>query len=406
MPKLSHRSTRVPESPFRKLGGLAAAAKARGTEVIHLNIGQPDIPTPPRALERFSRQLPDVVAYNPGIGSLEYRKKLTGYYARFGVELAPDDLLITAGASEALQLLFFALTDPGDRLLTPEPYYANYLGFAEIAGIHLDTIPGDTERGFPLPPLDEFESRCGPLTKGILLNVPANPSGSCYDPGHIQALLRWAEEKDLFVIADEVYREFVYDGRKPFCSLSWGLARQQLIVVDSISKRYSACGARVGNVASLNRELLTSLGRYAKLRLSPPAMGELLAGIILEEEGNYLQEVVAEYGNRRACVYNRLKAMPGVTTYLPGGAFYCFAQLPVEDADHFCRFLLEDFSYEGATLMLSPGAAFHQDPAQGRQLVRIAFVRGKDQLEQGMDILEQALEAYPKRIRAMQPAFR
>jgi len=406
MPKLSHRSARVPESPFRKLGGLATAAKARGLEVIQLNIGQPDIPTPPEALERFSRQLPDIVAYNPGIGSLAYREKLCGYYARFGAELSPENLLITAGASEALQLLFFALTDPGDHLLTPEPYYANYLGFAEIADLQLDTIPGDTAAGFPLPSLAEFQSHCGARTKGILLNVPANPSGSCYEPEHIQALLRWAEERDLFVIADEVYREFVYDGREPFCSLSWGLARQHLVVVDSISKRYSACGARVGNVASFNQELLNTLGRYAKLRLSPPAMGELLAGIILEEEGTYLQDVVAEYGNRRECVYNRLKAMPDVTTYLPGGAFYCFARLPVEDAEHFCRFLLENFSYKGATLMLSPGAAFHQDPAQGRQLVRIAFVRGKDQLERGMDILEQALEAYPQRVRTKQPAFR
>ncbi len=396
MPALSSRSERVPESPFRKLARLGEAVKAKGTKVIHLNIGQPDIPTPSKALLRFKENLPSIVAYNPGIGGLHYRTQLCHYYNRFGVSLTPDHLMITAGASEALQLLFYALADPGENFLTPEPFYANFQGFAEVAGVQLVGVPADPTNGFALPSIAEFEDKYTSGTKGILLNVPGNPTGSCYDPKQVKALLEWAVEKDLFIIVDEVYREFVYDGRSPFCSLGWGIAKDHLVVIDSISKRYSACGARIGNIASFNKSLLETLGKYGKLRLSPPALGEQLAGYILDEEGNYLQEVVAEYDARRMLVYQRLSVMDGVETYLPGGAFYCFAKLPVDDGEAFCRFLLESFQYDGATVMLSPGAAFHQDANKGKKMVRIAFVKNQAALSQAMDILEHGLIAYAK----------
>lgn len=397
MPKISRRGENTPLSPFRKFAPLAERAKAQGRKIYHLNIGQPDILTPPQALQAVREHPLQVLAYSAAEGNLSYRKKLTGYYRSFGVELNPDQIIVTTGASEAIYLGLLSCFNQGDEILSPEPFYANYNGFAHMADIVVRAIPCHIEDGFALPSAADFERYITPKTKGIFLCNPNNPTGCVYPESTLRELAEVVKRHDLYLFVDEVYREFCYDGQDFFSALRLDDIREHVIVVDSISKRYSACGARIGALITYNEEALEAVNRYAKLRLSPPGLGQILAEAALDIDGSYLDEVKIEYDLRRQTVFRRLQQMPGVTSYLPGGAFYCFARFPIDDADKFCRWLLEDFEYQGATVMLSPGAGFYATPGVGIDEVRMAYVICRDDLEAAMDCLERALEVYPGR---------
>lgn len=397
MPFVSQRARRTPFSPFRKLTPLADAARARGIEVFHLNIGQPDVSTPPRACAHLAGRLEPVLAYSAAEGLASLRRKMADYYARHGLVLSPEEVLITTGASEALQLALFACFEAGDEVLVPEPFYANYRGFAHVAGVRIVPLPCYIEEGFALPSISAFEQAVGPRTRGILICNPNNPTGAVYGEDALEALAALVRRRDLFLIADEVYRDFCYDGADVRSVLTLpGLAAHAL-VIDSVSKRYSACGARIGALVTRNEMLREAVARYARLRLSPPVLGQWLTEALLDEDAAYLAQVRAEYDRRRRAVFRRLDGMEGVVSYLPGGAFYCFARLPVADAEHFCRWLLESFVHEGQTVMLSPGGGFYATPGRGRDEVRLAFVLGVSRLERAMDCLEKALEVYPQR---------
>lgn len=381
-------------SPFRKLVPFADQAKAAGKHVYHLNIGQPDIATPASALEKVRTDQSEILAYSPAVGNLSYRQKLVGYYQGFGVSLTPDELIVTTGASEAIQLALLACLDEGDEVIVPEPFYANYNGFAQIGNIKIQPITCQIETGFALPKIEAFEACINPRTKGIFITNPNNPTGCFYAEEDLRALGQLAIKHDLYLFVDEVYREFCYDGNAFFSSLLIDGAEDHVVVFDSISKRYSACGARIGTLATRNTAVLETVTRYAKLRLSPPGLGQILAEATLDMEPEYMQEVQAAYDLRRRVVYERLQAMPGVVSYLPGGAFYCFARFPVQSAEHFCKWLLESFEYKGATVMLSPGEGFYATPGLGVDEVRIAYVLNANDLNAAMDCLEQALQVY------------
>lgn len=398
MPSISKRGQQVPLSPFRKLAPLAEQAKAAGKRVYHLNIGQPDILTPADALQKVKNADLKILEYSPAEGLLSYRKKLCDYYARFDVALGYEDIIVTTGASEAIQLTLLACLDQGDEILAPEPFYANYNGFAHIADVQVRAITCAIEDGFALPEVAAFEACLTPRTKAIFITNPNNPTGTFYSQEVLEALARLAKARDLYLIVDEVYREFCYDDLPFFSALRLAEAEEHVIVIDSISKRYSACGARVGAVVSRNKAVLNAVSLYAKLRLSPPTLGQLVGEAAIETGEGYLSEVKAEYDRRRLVVYNRLQRMPGVTSYLPGGAFYCFARFPIADADDFCQWLLTDFDYNGATVMLSPGAGFYATPGLGKDEVRIAYVLNTTDLEAAMDCLEEALRIYPRRL--------
>lgn len=405
MPKISQRGECTPLSPFRKFAPLAERAKAQGRKIYHLNIGQPDILTPPQALQAVREHPLRVLAYSAAEGNLSYREKLTGYYRSFGVTLNPDQIIVTTGASEAIYLGLLSCFNQGDEILSPEPFYANYNGFAHMADIVVRAIPCRIEDGFALPSAADFERCITPKTKGIFLCNPNNPTGCVYPEPTLRELAKVVKRHDLYLFVDEVYREFCYDGQDFYSALRLDDIRDHVVVVDSISKRYSACGARIGALISYNEEVLEAVNRYAKLRLSPPGLGQILAEAALDVDGSYLDEVKIEYDLRRQTVFRRLQQMPGVTSYLPGGAFYCFARFPIDDADKFCRWLLEDFEYHGATVMLSPGAGFYATPGAGMDEVRMAYVICREDLEAAMDCLERALAEYPGRVETALPVL-
>lgn len=383
-------------SPFRKLVPFADKAKAAGKHVYHLNIGQPDIATPPHALERLRADREEILAYSPAVGQLSYRRKLVDYYRSFGVELSPEHFIVTTGASEAIQFAILACLDAGEELIVPEPFYANYNGFAQIGDVRIKPITCQIEDGFALPAPEAFEALIGPKTRGIFITNPNNPTGCFYSREALEALGRLAKAYGLFLFVDEVYREFCYDGNTFFSALRLEGVEEHVIVMDSVSKRYSACGARIGALVTRNEAVLDAVTRYAKLRLSPPGLGQILAEAMLDEQTGYMEQVQQEYDRRRQVVYRRLSQMPGVQSYLPGGAFYCFAKFPLASAEHFCRWLLESFEYKGATVMLSPGEGFYATPGLGTDEVRIAYVLNPKELEAAMDCLEQALVEYSK----------
>lgn len=396
MPNVSRRSQTVPLSPFRKLIPLADRAKAGGKHVYHLNIGQPDIETHPTAVEKF-RKLPwQVLDYSPSNGIDSYREALRDYYARFGVSLTAEEIMVTTGGSEAILFFMLACLDPGDEIVIPEPFYANYNGFAHMAGIKVVPITSTIETGFLLPDSADFERTITPRTRAIVITSPNNPTGACYTRQSLERLAEIVAKHDIFLCADEVYREFSYDGPLQSILQLPGLD-DHAVIIDSVSKRYSATGARVGALISRNLSVRQSVDRYAKLRLSPPGLGQRLSEIMLQDDGAYLAKVKEDYHARRDTVYRRLSAMPGVYAYLPGGAFYCFARFPITDSEDFCRWLLEDFEFKGATVMLSPGPGFYATPGLGEDECRIAYVLNVSHLEQAMDCLEVALEAYPGR---------
>ncbi|MEQ8705785.1 MAG: pyridoxal phosphate-dependent aminotransferase [Phaeodactylibacter sp.] len=394
MPSTSYRGKNVPLSPFRKLVPFADKAKEAGKHVYHLNIGQPDIETPLYALQQVRENQLRVLAYSPAVGQLSYRKKLVDYYQKFDIELTPDDIIVTTGGSEAIQFAMLSCFDIGDEVIVPEPFYANYNGFAQIGSLLVRPITCHIEDGFALPPIEAFEAVVTDKTRGIFITNPNNPTGCFYTREDLEKLARLCKAYDLFLFVDEVYREFCYDGQEFFSALRLEGMEDHVIVVDSISKRYSACGARIGALVTRNEGVLEAATRYAKLRLSPPGLAQILAEATLDMGTDYMDQVTEEYNRRRQVVYNRLKGMPGVVSYLPGGAFYCFVKLPVRSAEHFCQWLLESFDHEGATVMLSPGEGFYATPGLGRDEARIAYILNEHDLGKAMDCLEVALEVY------------
>ncbi|MCL4166019.1 UNVERIFIED_CONTAM: hypothetical protein GTU68_047008, partial [Idotea baltica] len=372
--------------------------KAAGKHVYHLNIGQPDIETPAAALAKVKETDLKILAYSPAAGNASYRKKLVEYYAKFDTDITAEQVVVTTGASEAIQFLFLACMDRGDEMVVPEPFYANYNGFAHIADINVVPVTCDLEDGFSLPDAKSFEAVITPKTKAIFITNPNNPTGCFYPEKALKELAQVVKKYDLYLFVDEVYREFCYDGQDFFSVLRLEEIENNVVVIDSVSKRYSACGARVGAMVSRNEEMLEAVIRFAKLRLSPPGLGQILAEGALDMDDTYMDNVKAEYDRRRKVVFTRLQAIKGVTSYLPGGAFYCFAEFPVQNADHFCQWLLEKFEHKGATVMLSPGEGFYATPGLGVNQVRIAYVLNTTDLHAAMDCLEEALKVYPGRI--------
>ncbi|WP_116127984.1 pyridoxal phosphate-dependent aminotransferase [Lewinella sp. IMCC34183] len=394
MPLVSHRSLTVPLSPFRKLIPLADRARAGGKHIYHLNIGQPDIPTHPSAVKKFRRLPWEILDYSPSNGIDSYREALRGYYERFDVDLEADEIMITTGGSEAILFFMLACLDPGDEIIIPEPFYANYNGYAHMADVRVVTITCHIEDGFRIPDAEVFAEKITPRTKAIVITNPNNPTGACYTRPELERLSRIVREHDLFLCVDEVYREFSYD--TPLQSiLQLPDLGSHAVVIDSVSKRYSATGARVGALVTRNLAVRESVDRFAKLRLSPPGLGQRLSELMLEDDGAYLQGVKDDYRERRDIVYERLQEMPGVYAYKPGGAFYCFARFPIADSEDFCRWLLEDFEYQGATVMLSPGPGFYATPGLGNDECRIAYVLNVNDLARAMDCLAEALRTYP-----------
>jgi aspartate aminotransferase len=398
MPKVSQRSANMPDSPFSVLIPLAEQAKANGIHVHHLNIGQPDIPTPQPALDSLKNLQMPVIGYGHALGDLPYREKLCGYYEKFGVTgLKPKEVVITQGASEALLFAFQACLNPGDNILIPEPFYANYNGFAGMGDIHVKPVTGFIQDGFALPEIQAFEQAIDAHTRALLINNPSNPTGTVYPEPVLRELAALVKKYDLFLIVDEVYREFCFGEQPFFSALRLEGLEDHVVVIDSISKRYSACGARTGAIVSKNPDLLHSIGQYCQQRISPGVFGQVVGEALLEMSDDYLDSVKAMYEGRRNVVYERLQQMPGVVSYLPGGAFYCFVELPVDDAFEFCSFLLESFSWKNQTLMLAHGQAFYASPGLGKKQARIAYVLDEANLHAAMDCLEQALAVYPGR---------
>lgn len=398
MPNISKRGEKVPLSPFRKLVPFADEAKKRGKKVYHLNIGQPDIETPAAAIKKLQTTDIKVLAYSPAIGIQSYREKLVSYYAKYDIDICANNIIVTTGASEAIQFILFGCLDRGDEVIIPEPFYANYNGFAQIADVKIKSVTCNISNGFALPDVTAFEACITPKTKAIFITNPNNPTGCFYPKSALLALAELVNKYDLYLFVDEVYREFCYDNQHFHSTLNLPAIHDNVIVFDSISKRYSACGARVGALVTRNEAVLETITRYAKLRLSPPGLGQILAEGTLEEDASYIQDVKTEYDRRRMVVFNRLQQMKDVVSYKPGGAFYCFAQFPIDNADRFCRWLLEEFDYKGATVMLSPGEGFYSTPGLGLKEVRIAYVLNTIDLNNAMDCLEYALQIYPGRV--------
>jgi len=395
MPSISQRGEAAHSSPIRKLAAAAERAKKAGKKVYHLNIGQPDILTPRAGLDAVRAIDLDIVAYSPSNGYPSLREKMPAYYRKFGVDVRPEEIIVTSGASEGVLFALLACLDAGDAVLSPEPLYANYLGFAGMAGVRVKPITTSIETGFALPDIAAFQTALTPDVKAIMLCNPNNPTGAFYPERTLRALAELVLDRDLFLIVDEVYREFCYRDDAPFFSaLNLPGMEQHVVVLDSVSKRYSACGARIGAIVTRNESLRTTIQKYAETRLSPPTFGQIFAEATLQTEDAYFQTVTAEYRHRRDLLFSRLQAMPGVRCYQPEGAFYVFAELPIDDADRFCRWLLEDFSHDNQTLMLAPGSGFYATPGLGQREVRFAYVLNTHDLSRAMDCLEAALEVY------------
>ncbi|MDG1570758.1 pyridoxal phosphate-dependent aminotransferase [Robiginitalea sp. M366] len=395
MPQLSHKGLAMPASPIRKLVPYAEAAKARGVEVIHLNIGQPDIKSPPQAMEAVRQHRLEVLEYSRSEGSDAYRAKLAAYYGTHGIALNKEQILVTTGGSEALSFVMGCVADPGDEIIIPEPFYANYNGFAVAMGLTVVPVPSAIENNFALPPISSFEALIGPKTKAILLCNPGNPTGYLYTPEEIEALAALVRKHDLFLVADEVYREFTYDGASHNSILQQPGLEDYAVVVDSVSKRYSMCGARIGCLISRNPKVMETALKFAQARLSPPTFAQIASEAALETPPSYFEEVIREYGQRRNVLLEELDKIPGLKVARPRGAFYCMVELPVADADDFARWLLEDFQYEQATVMVAPAAGFYATPGLGKNQIRIAYVLEEEQLKKAVRILAEALKSYP-----------
>ncbi|HEY6928418.1 MAG TPA: pyridoxal phosphate-dependent aminotransferase [Thermoanaerobaculia bacterium] len=393
-PVVSRRGQAMPASPIRKLSPLADQARRRGIHVYHLNIGQPDLETPPAMRDRLSRIQEKVFAYTPSGGTPEYLASLVTYYARLGIPVSAEQLVATAGGSEAIQFAMFAGTNEGDEALVVEPYYTNYNAFATLAGVRLVPLTSSGENGFHLPPRAQWERALTDRTRLVLLCNPNNPTGTVYRPDELEMVASFCRDHGLFLVADEVYREFVYDGRRSVSALQLPGLEQQVIVVDSLSKRYSACGIRLGCLVTRNPEIHQAALRMAQGRLSPPGLAQLAAVGAQDLGPDYFASIVAEYEKRRDLLYEGLRKIPGVFLTKPEGAFYFVARLPIADSEDFARWLLADFSDEQATVMVAPARGFYGTPGLGANEVRIAYVLNEDDLRASVRILKRALEAY------------
>ena len=397
MPHISERATQMPASPIRKLAPLASAAKERGVHVYHLNIGQPDLPTPQCGLDALKHIDRKVLEYSPSQGYLSYRKKLVDFYAKYDIHVSADDIIITTGGSEAVLFAFMSCLNPGDEIIVPEPAYANYMTFAVSAGAKIRTIATSIEEGFALPKVEKFNELINQRTRGILICNPNNPTGYLYTRREMNQIRDLVKEHDLYLFSDEVYREYIYTGSPYISAMHLKGIEDNVILIDSVSKRYSECGIRIGALITKNEEVKKAVMKFCQARLSPPLIGQIVAEASLDAPEEYYRDVYDEYVERRKCLIDGLNRIPGVYSPIPMGAFYTVAQLPVDDADKFCKWCLEEFNYEGETVMMAPAAGFYTTPGAGVDQVRIAYVLKKDDLERALFILRKALEAYPGR---------
>ena len=397
MPEISVRGLEMPESPIRKLAPLAAAAKARGTKVYHLNIGQPDLPTPQCGLDALKNIDRKILEYSPSQGNLSYRKKLCDFYKKFNINVTPDDIIITSGGSEAVLFSFMSCLNPGDEIIIPEPAYANYMAFAISAGAKIKTIATSIEEGFALPKVDQFEKLINERTRAIMICNPNNPTGYLYTRREMNQIRDLVKKYDLYLFSDEVYREYIYTGSPYISAMHLQGIENNTILIDSVSKRYSECGIRIGALITKNEEIRKAVMKFCQARLSPPLIGQIVAEASLDAPQSYYRDVYDEYVERRKCLIDGLNRIPGVYSPIPMGAFYTVAKLPVDDSDKFCRWCLEEFNYEGETVMMAPASGFYTTPGAGRNQVRIAYVLKREDLQRALFILQKALEAYPGR---------
>ena len=394
MPKISHRGLEMPSSPIRRLAPLANEAKARGIKVYHLNIGQPDLPTPQKALDALKTVDRKVLEYSPSQGFLSLREKLRAYYRKFRIELSVNDIIVTSGGSEAVLFAFLACLNPGDEIIVPEPAYANYMAFAVSAGAVIKTVTSTIETGFSLPPVEEFEKLITERTKAILICNPNNPTGYLYSRAEMNQIRDLVMKYDLYLFSDEVYREFIYTGSPYISALNLEGIENNVVLVDSVSKRYSECGIRIGALVTRNADVRRAVMKFCQARLSPPLLGQIVAEESIEGTEDYAADVYEEYVERRKCLVDGLNRIDGVYSPIPMGAFYTVAKLPVDDADKFCEWCLSDFNYEGETIMMAPASGFYSTPGMGKDQVRIAYVLKKDDLQRALLLLEKALEQY------------
>jgi len=394
MPNISERGIEMPNSPIRKLAPLSDSAKARGLKVYQLNIGQPDLPTPQAGLDALKNIDRSVLEYSPSDGFRSYREKLVTYYAKYNINVSADDIIVTTGGSEAVLFAFLACLNPGDEIIVPEPAYANYMAFAVSAGAIIKSVPSTIEEGFSLPPIEKFEALINERTKGIMICNPNNPTGYLYSRAEMNQIRHLVEKYDLYLFSDEVYREFIYTGSPYISACHLVGIEDNVVLIDSVSKRYSECGIRIGAIITKNKELRKTLMKFCQARLSPPLLGQIVAEASADSDPEYLRDTYEEYVERRKFLIDRLNRIPGVYSPIPMGAFYTLARLPVDDADKFCAWCLSDFEYEGQTVFMAPGSGFYTTPGLGKNEVRIAYVLNKNDLDKALTVLEKALEAY------------
>ena len=394
MPQLSQKGQLMLQSPIRKLVPFAEAAEARGVQIHQLNIGQPDIQTPQPALNAVKEANIEVLSYSHSAGFLSYRQKLAAYYGKQDIEMDANDIIITTGGSEALMFAMGSITDPGDEVIIPEPFYANYNGFATASGVTVKPVISSFESGFALPPIAEFEKQITAKTKAIIICNPGNPTGYLYSKDELDQLSELVKKHDLFLIADEVYREFAYDGLQHNSVLNQREIDEHTIMIDSVSKRFSMCGARIGCIVSRNKDLMATAMKFAQARLSPPTLAQIASEAALDTPQSYFDEVISEYVDRRDTLVAGLEAIPGVRVAKPKGAFYCIAELPVKNSDDFAQWLLESFEVNKKTVMVAPAAGFYSTPGEGLNQVRIAYVLKKEDLIEAVELLKEALSQY------------
>ena len=395
MPTISERAVKMPASPIRKLGPLADAARKRGVKIYQLNIGQPDLPTPQEGLDALKSIDRKLLEYSPSDGFLSLREKLVGYYDQYQIKLSAEDIIITTGGSEAVLFAFMSCLNPGDEIIIPEPAYANYMAFAISAGATIRTVSTSIEEGFALPKVEQFEELINERTKGILICNPNNPTGYLYTRKEMNRIRDLVKKYDLFLFSDEVYREYIYTGSPYISACHLEGIEENVVLIDSVSKRYSECGIRIGALITKNRTLRNAVMKFCQARLSPPLIGQIVAEASMDASRNYMIHTYEEYIERRNCLIDGLNKIPGVYSPIPMGAFYTVARLPIDDSDRFCAWCLEEFEYEGETIMLAPASGFYTDPSKGRNEVRIAYVLNKEDLRRALIVLGKALEAYP-----------
>jgi aspartate aminotransferase len=398
MPSISEKGKAMPASPIRKLVPYSDEAKRKGRKVYHLNIGQPDIPTPEVAINKLRNINLKVIEYSHSAGNESYRRKLTGYYQKIGININQSEILITTGGSEAILFAFMSCINPGEEVITPEPFYANYNGFATTAGIKIIPVKSYIEEDFSLPPIRDIEKKITSKTKGIIICNPNNPTGYLYSKEELLHLKDIVKKHDLFLFSDEAYREFCYDGAQHFSAMNLEGIDNNVILLDSVSKRYSACGVRIGALITKNKDVINTALKFAQARLSPPGLGQIVGEASIDAPDEYFREVNREYTERRNFMVEALNRMPGVYCPMPKGAFYTVVKLPVDDADKFAQWLLEEFEYKNQTVMVAPASGFYSTPGSGKNEVRIAYVLKIDDLKNAMETLAEALKIYPGRV--------